>query len=173
MAKITAVQVKNAKPKNKPYKLTDGHGMYLHITPTGKKTWRYRFRVNDKESTLVIGGYPELSLAEARAEREKARALVKEGINPAKKRKGKKQAAIQKAEQERTVKKETFEFVAMDWIGGQSGTWSKGHKEAVIATLKADAFPLLGGHRVDSIKPTMVMKTIKAIEARGALEIAR
>ncbi len=74
---LTALEVKNAKPKEKPYKLTDGHGLFLYVAPSGKKTWRYRFVIAGTESTFVLGEYPVLSLEKARIERAAAREMVK------------------------------------------------------------------------------------------------
>ena len=93
---LTAIQVRNAKAKEKPYKLTDSKGLFLHVATSGKKTWRYRFELsNGKESTFVIGEYPVLSLEAARAKRVELREMVKDGINPADARKKKKQESIE------------------------------------------------------------------------------
>ena len=94
MSKLTAVQVRNAKPKEKPYKLSDGHGMHLHVSKSGKRTWRYRFRINDAESIYVLGEYPQMSLNEARLARMEARELVKVGKNPVQVRKEKRAARL-------------------------------------------------------------------------------
>jgi hypothetical protein len=105
---LTDTQCRNAKPKDKPYKLLDGKGLYLEVKPNGVKAWRYRFELREggtiKESLFAVGDYvvaprgetPEeaqarraggsFTLAEARDERTKARALVKQGINPAHRR---------------------------------------------------------------------------------------
>ena len=80
---LTAIQVRNAKPKDKPYKLADGKGLFLHVATSGKKTWRYRFELSGTESTFVLGEYPVMSLEAARIDRAAKRELVKAGINPA------------------------------------------------------------------------------------------
>ncbi len=80
MSKLTAVQIRQAKPKDKPYKLPDGQGLYFHVAESGKSTWRYRFRVDGKESTCcVLGEYPDMSLEQARKARAEAREQVKAG----------------------------------------------------------------------------------------------
>ncbi len=80
MSKLSAIQVRNAKTKEKPYKLVDGKGLNLHVAKTGTKTWRYRFKIDGKESTFSIGEYPTISLEQARNKRMEARELVKVGI---------------------------------------------------------------------------------------------
>jgi len=172
MSKLTAVQVRNTKPAEKPYKLTDGHGMQLYVSPTGQKSWRYRYRVNGKESTFTLGEYPHMSLEKARAARMEARQLVKEGKNPAELRRLEKAAAIEEKEAELKARKNTFESVSLEWIGLQRERWSKGHADAVLSTLKADVFPAIGSRPIDTIQPPMVLLILRAIESRGALEVA-
>ena len=94
MAKIikplSPVQVRNAKPKDKSYKLFDGGGLYLEVFPTGSRLWRMKFRqANGKKSRLSFGAYPDVSLEQARQKREEARKLKAEGIDPIENRKGK------------------------------------------------------------------------------------
>ncbi len=60
MGKLTALQIRNAQTKEKPYKLSDGHGLYFHVAKSGKKTWRYRYKTAGTESTYVIGSYPKI-----------------------------------------------------------------------------------------------------------------
>ena len=172
MAKLTAVKVKNAKPKNKPYKLTDGHGMYLHVATSGKKTWRYRYKIAGTESTFVLGEYPQMNLEKARKERIEAREKVKEGINPAQERRAVKQEAIAQVKAAQEIQQNSFEAVALEWIKQQKGRWSRDHANAVRATLEADAFPIIGSHSVDTITPPMILQVVRKIENRGALEIA-
>lgn len=173
MAKLTALKVRNAKPKEKPYKLSDGYGMYFHVSKSGKRTWRYRYKIAGIESTFTLGEYPKMTLEMARKARVKARELVSEGVNPATVRREKKQSVIeeQKAKAEKSVK--SFEAVALEWMEKQEQRWSKDHANAVRATLERDAFPLLGKLSVDEIQPPMVIRVLRNIEARGALEIAQ
>jgi hypothetical protein len=82
MSKLTALQVRNAKAREKPYKLSDGYGLFLHISKSGRKTWRYRYKIDGSESTYVLGEYPQMNLSDARAARIQARELVKELKSP-------------------------------------------------------------------------------------------
>lgn len=172
MSKLSAVVVRNAKVKEKPYKLNDGKGLYFHVSNSGRKTWRYRFKIGGKESTFVLGEFPQLSLENARKERIDAREMVKTGINPGKRRKAIRQETIDKHAASIKLIENGFELVALEWIEQQGERWGQEHSNAVLATLRADAFPLLGGISVDSIQPPQVLQVIRAIEKRGSLEIA-
>lgn len=174
---LTALEVKNAKPKEKPYKLPDGKGLYLYVSPSGKKTWRYRFTTaTGTESTFVMGEYPVLTLEKARAERAAAREMVKAGINPGEERRTKKLEAQQaKREAKEIEKKETensFEAIALEWHLNQRDRWAKGHAQAILTTLERDVFPTIGSTVIDQITPPMVLDIVRSIEARGALVIA-
>jgi len=173
MPTLTAVQIRNAKPKDKPYKLADSHGLFLHVAFSGKKTWRYRYKIAGTESTFVMGEYPQMTLEDARNERAKAREMVKKGINPSQERRDIKQETIEQKKASREKKEHNFETVALDWIDQQKERWSRGHRNAIRSTLELDAFPILGSHPVDTITPPMVLQVIRNIENRGALEIAR
>ncbi len=169
---LTALEVKNAKSKEKPYKLTDGQGLFLYVTPKGKKTWRYRFVIAGTESTFVLGEYPVLTLEKARIERAAAREMVKAGKNPGKERRLKKEAVQQTKEIEEIKIENSFEVVAREWHLNQSGRWAKGHAQAILTTLERDVFPVIGNIQIDQITPPMILKILRTIEARGALVIA-
>ncbi|MDN6871466.1 Arm DNA-binding domain-containing protein [Pseudomonas citronellolis] len=78
---LTDLKVRSAKSTDRDWKLSDGGGLFLLVKPTGGKLWRWKYRLQGKENLFAIGGFPQVSLAEARAAREKARALVKQGIH--------------------------------------------------------------------------------------------
>ena len=80
---LTDLKIRSAKSTDRDWKLSDGGGLFLLVKPTGGKLWRWKYRLQGKENLFAIGGFPQVSLAEARAAREKARALVKQGIHPA------------------------------------------------------------------------------------------
>ena len=111
--KLTEVQVKNTKPTDAPYKISDGGGMYLLVNPTGGKYWHLAYRYNNKQKLLALGVYPEVTLAKARKAREKARKLIKDGIDPSEEKKAaKKLANLQSAT--------TFEAIAREWLDKQT-----------------------------------------------------
>jgi integrase len=170
---LTAIQARNAKAKDKPYKLNDGKGLFLHVATSGKKTWRYRYELPPgKESTFVIGEYPVLSLEDARSKRIALREMVKAGICPADVRREEKQATVEAKEAEKKIAENSFHAVAIDWHRHQKDRWSAGHAEAVLKSLERYAFETLGDTPVDEITPPMVLEVVRAIEAKGSLEMA-
>src|SRR5258708_8052548 len=79
---LTDTAARNAKPREKPYKLSDGHGLYLQVEPSGSKLWRLKYRFNDKEKRLSFGAYPVVTLAQARERQLEARRLLGTGVHP-------------------------------------------------------------------------------------------
>ena len=170
---LTAIEVRNAKPKGKPYKLTDGKGLHLHVATSGKKTWRYRFTLAGTESIFVLGEYPALSLEAARVQLATVREKVKAGINPAGERRQEKQAVIQEQAEQKALAKNSFEAIALEWHAQQKDTWSDTHQQQTLLFLQREVFPAIGPLQVDKITPPMVLQILREIESRGALEIAR
>jgi hypothetical protein len=116
--KLTAIQIKAAKPKNKPYKLMDGSGLYLLINKAGCKYWRYNYRFMKKHKTLSIGVFPEVSLKEARGLHYQARQLLSGGVDPAQQRKLDKAIKVEQAEN-------TFGAIAQEWLDKKRPIWAK------------------------------------------------
>lgn len=170
MPKLTALQVRNTKT---PCRLPDGAGLFFEITDTGIKRWLHRFKLGGKNGMYIIGRYPELSLEEARKEHRKAKALIREGKNPAQARRKKKLETIAKENTKKDDRAKSFEFVALEWIKQQRGGWSQPHAEAVIRTLENNVFSEIGTLQIESITPPEVLKILRAIESRGSLEIAK
>ena len=114
---LTDAAIRNAKPSEKPLKLTDGGGLYLEVTPAGGKHWRYCFRLAGRENLFAIGAYPQITLADARKARDQARNLVKQGINPTQHRKQEKNATIEESSN-------TSEANAEAWFREKNAPWS-------------------------------------------------
>ena len=95
---LTQFAITNAKPKARPYKLSDGEGLHLLIQPGGSKLWRFRYQFVGKEKMISLGAFPEVSLAEARGKREDARKLVGAGIDPSQKKKEDRRAVMTAAQ---------------------------------------------------------------------------
>lgn len=163
---LTDLSVRNAKPGARLQKLSDGRGLQLHITPAGSKLWRWAYRFDGKQKLMALGIYPDVSLAQARQTANEARALLAEGTDPMEQRK------TDKIKQERSVDN-TFEIIARAWWKHWSPARSARHAEYVIRRLEADVFPSLGTRPVDEIHAPEVVKMIKIIEERGALDIAK
>lgn len=163
---LTDTQVKNAKPKDKPYKLADGGGMYLEVTPTGGKLWRMKYRRPDgKENRLSFGGYPETTLIEARSKRADARKLLSEGVDPAKERDSGKRIAAEKFAN-------TFEKLAREWHTNKLPTWRESTAKDTLRRLEIDIFPEIGAMPIASITHKDMIAALRKIESRGAQEVA-
>ena len=166
---LTDTRIRNTKPEENPIKLTDGGGLYIEVTPSGGKHWRYRFRLDGKESLFGIGEYPDVKAAEARRLRDEARLLVKQGINPAQQRKLNKIAK----QYERAT---TFEAVAAEWYEGAKAkpsvktgrTWSTGYAGHIDTLLKNDINPHIGSLPIKDIKTPAIYDLLRKIEARQA-----
>ena len=164
---LTDTKARNAKPKDKPYRVADSGGMYLEITPTGAKYWRWKYRFDGKEKRLALGVYPEVTLAAARLNRDTQRKLLKEkGSDPLQARREEKIAAKVRAGN-------TFEAVARQWWDHWKGVRSARHADYVLRRLEADIFPVLGGKPLAEITAPQLLAVIRTIEKRGALDIAK
>lgn len=163
---LTIKAIDSAKPKDKPYKLPDFESLYLYITPSGAKSWRYDYQFNGKRKTLTIGKYPYISLSEARNEKELARQLLAHGKDPSFERK--KSALLANVESDNT-----FKSIASEWHSSKKSTWSKKYANEIISIFERDIFPYIGNEPISKIKPLEMLTVLKAIESRGALEIAK
>lgn len=163
---LTAIEAKNAKPRDKAYQLTDGGGLYLYILPSGGKSWRFKYRFGGKEARLTFGLYPEVSLIAARAKREEIRTLLREGVNPAQRAQEQHLAAA-------AAEAATFRSIAGEWFEDAAPLWSPSHKERVQHRLARDLYPAFGDIPIKSVAPQMVLKALRAIEQRGSIETAK
>lgn len=164
--KLTDRACKNAKPKDDPYKMPDGHSMYLLVKPNGSKYWRMKYRFAGKENLLAFGVYPEISISEAREQRGKARKLLKAGIDPSTaKRDEKREHALNATN--------TFEAVARDWYQHTIEKWSDNHAQTVLRRLEGELFPFLGDRPIRDITAPEIVAVLRKIEARPAYEAAR
>ena len=159
---LTEVKVRNAKPAEKPIKLTDGSGMHLLIQPSGSKYWRLQYRFAGKQKMLALGVYPEISLAAARLRRDEARKLIANNIDPSEKRKS------EKVEEKGLL---TFETVARDWHSSNR-TWSDSHRTTVLNSLITHLFPVIGKRNITELKTRDLLLPLKNAEKSGHLEVA-
>jgi len=165
IAPLSDAKVRTARPQEKETKLFDGGGLFLLITPTGGKLWRFKYRFLGKEKKLNLGAYPEISLGDARQRRDEARKLLANGVDPGEVKKALKAATIAEAENE-------LEVVAREWHTKFSSTWSPSHAETTLRRLQNDVFPALGKRPISEIKAPELLAMLRRIEARGALETA-
>ena len=163
MQKLTATAVKQAKPKAKPYKLADGGGLYLHMKTAGKY-WRYKYRFAGKEKLLALGTYPDISLADARKLHQAARENLADGIDPSSHKKTKKSA-------DQSSSANSFEAVALEWSKTRSKKADSTEKRQ-RALLEKDLLPFIGSRPIADIDAPELLKTLRKIENRGAIETA-
>jgi integrase len=163
---LTHIAIRNAKPSDKRYKLFDGGGLYLEVYPAGGRYWRLKYTYGGKDKRLSLGVYPEVSLADARGLKDKARALLKDGKDPATERR-----LTQTKLEEET--KNTFEAIAQEWLSMGKQRWSVTYTERVTGTMTRCVLPRLGRLPIGQVTPAMVRDVVSLYEARGCLESAR
>ncbi|MRR07841.1 MAG: DUF4102 domain-containing protein [Deltaproteobacteria bacterium] len=162
---LTDTKLRNIRPQAKEIKLFDGGGLFLLVTPSGGKLWRFKYRFGGKEKQLAFGTYPEISLADARLRRDDARKLLVNEVDPGEVKKALKAATVAETES-------SFEVVAREWHNKFSGSWSPSHTETTLRRLQADVFPVLGSRPISDIKAPELLAMLRRIESRGALETA-
>jgi integrase len=162
---LTATSVRNATPESKTKRLYDERGLYLEVSPSGGKWWRFKYRIDGREKRLSLGVYPDVSLKDARESRDEARKLVAKGIDPSAKRKAEKSLSEENGAN-------TFHVVAREWWQKQVPTWSEIHAENVIARLEKNIFPWLGKEPIAGITAPDLLVVIRRVEDRGAIETA-
>jgi len=163
--KLTDTAIKNAKPKEKSYKMSDGDGMFVLIHINGSKYWRMKYYFAGKEKILALGVYPDVGLADARERRTQARKVLAAGNDPGAVKKEAKRLAIMSAEN-------NFEAIAREWHEKRGHVWTPKYSVKILNRLKADIFPKLGSRPITDIKAPELLSTIMEIEKRGALYIA-
>ena len=163
---LTDIQIKRAKPQDKPYTMNDGHGLSLLIKPDGSKGWRFRFRFAGKARLMSFGSYELVSLAEAREKRDTACKQVANGIDPVEERKAQKLA-------QKLSTENSFESVSREWHAAKADRWTIAYREEIIKTFEQDVFPFIGKRPISEIKPLELLEVLKRIEKRGALEKTR
>lgn len=162
---LTNAAVKAAGARPRAYKMADERGLYLFVAPTGLKSWRMKFRLQGREKLLTIGSWPEVTLADARAQCDQAREQLRRGEDPCGARKRAAVAANDAAW--------TFETAARAWHAHQRRAWTDVHAADVLDSLERDVFPAIGAAELAAITPPAVLRILRAIEDRGAAQTAR
>lgn len=165
---LVDVTIKKAKPREKDYKLSDGGGLYLLVASTGGKRWRFKYRFDGKEKLLSLGVYPDISLADARDGRDKARKFVANGIDPSADRKALKES---KAE----LQANSFEVIAREWhkhmVDGKA--WSMEHATTIMNRMESDIFPWIGKKPITEVTAKEIKAILDRVKGRGVIETAR
>lgn len=166
---LSTLQIKTAKPRERAYKLADGGGLYLLVQPSGSKLWRYKFRIGRVEGLQALGSFPEVSLAEARAEHASARKLVDQGIHPVQERKRQREAlALEYLHRDQGA----FETVLAHWDAATSTSLKPGTIQQRTREITNDLLPALGSRPIAGITRLELTEVLKTVEKR-APEVAR
>ena len=160
---LTDAHCRNAKPREKLYRLNDHKGLYLEVKPSGVKAWRYRYTLHGNASMYALGDYPDVKLSEARQLCEGARKLVKQGISPAQQRQIDRIRQVSEA-------KNTFELVAKEWL--QTKDWQTITKQRRLDMMNRVVFPKIGAMPVRDVTPVHVLNILQDTVKRGAPSVA-
>jgi integrase len=162
---LTDTKVLKAKPAEKAFKLFDGQGLFMIVTPTGGKWWRLKYRRDEKEQTLSVGTYPNITLAQARDKAKGLRSSVANGVDPSAQRTAEK---LLRREQIAN----SFEAIAREWLIAYGKRTTAEYTQRIARRMENDIFPAIGRRPISDIKAADVLKAVKKIEARGARETA-
>ncbi len=141
---MTNVKIKGAQPKDKPYKLNDGKGLFLLVHPNGSKYWRMKYHFQGKEKLYSIGVYPTVSLADARKKCLEAKEQLAQGINPTQ--------VKQQTKNSSELTTNTFQQIAEKWIGIKSKTWSENYTKKLVQSFKKNLYPFIVEIPIEQIK---------------------
>jgi hypothetical protein len=160
---LTRLKIESEKPSLRRQRLFDGRGLYLEISPTGGRWWRFKYRFAGKEKRISLGVYPEVGIKEARDRREDARKQVAAGIDPGAKRKAEAAALVENTEN-------TFKAVAEEWVKLNSNKWSSANTYKITRLFERDIYPWIGERAVSGIGAQELLRVCRRIEGRNANE---
>jgi len=158
---LTDTKVKNLKPKETQYRVSDSNGLYIEVRNTGSKYWRQNYRYNNKQKTLSHGVYPRVSLAKARKLRDEALEQLTDGLDPAK------QKRLLKA-----TRLNTFGSIALEWFEKQQENWKPAYAQKLWHQLEKDVLPYLENEPITQVTVTDLFNILKRVEQRNALDLA-
>jgi integrase len=163
---LTDTAIRKSRPSEKPYKLSDGRGLFLLVQPSGGKLWHYRYSFEGKEKLMAFGPNPDVTLAMARERHQEARRVLESGVDPMAQRKAEKAAAKASTEG-------SFQSVAALWLAHWREGVTERHAGYVERRMTADILPALGAKPIEQIAAPEIVALVKAVEGRGAREIAK
>lgn len=163
---LSDTKARNAKPRSKPYKIADGDGLFLLITPSGSKYWRMKYFFAGKEKLLALGVYPEVSLADARERRTQARKLLAAGNDPSEMKRQSRRAAIANSAN-------SFESIAREYLEKRAHEWTPGHVIARTGQIERYLLPQLGNRPIAEITALDMLEVLRAVEAKGILDTTK
>ncbi len=163
--KLADTFIRHVVANGKVQKHSDGGGLFLYVTPTGKKSWRLAYRFAGRQKLISLGPYPSVSLREAREKREDAKKLLREHIDPSQARRQAREAAAEAA-------RNSFEDVAREWYAKYSPKWVPSYRKTVIRILEENLFPYVGKRPINAITSRELLTVLRRVEERDALTIA-
>lgn len=159
---LTDTEIRKAKFRSQAYRMSDGGGLHLFVTPPGGKLWRWKYRFEGREKLMSFGSYPDVSLSSARERHAEARKLLATGTDPMAERKA------EKATTENSLQS-VFRVWFEHWRDGKSPR----HADYVKRRMEADILPSLGARPIAAIEAPELVAMVKAIEERGARDMAK
>jgi integrase len=163
---LTNLAIKTAKPRGKAYKLSDEKGLFLLVQPTGSLWWRLKYRFQGKEKLISLGTFPEISLAEARDQRDAAKRLLAKGVDPSEHRKTTKSILLAQAAN-------TFESTAREWLSKRTEIWNPASEARNLRRLELHVFPRLGKYPVARLTARQFLDAVREVESNGTKDTAR
>jgi integrase len=165
---LGAIEVEKVKPGSKPQHLFDGGGLFLLVTPSGGKWWRFKYNYAGKSKTISFGTYPEVSLSDARQRREEARKLLANDIDPSMNRK-----AVKTAKEELLAN--SFEVIAQEWHAKMVSekAWTAEHAVTIMNRMEKDMFPWIGSRPITEVTAKDIRTILDRVKGRGVVETAR
>lgn len=165
---LTNTEVKQAKPRTREYNLADGQGLYLRVKPNGSKLWLFNYSrpFTKQRANISLGSYPDLSLANARAKRQKMRELLAEDIDP-------KHFKIEQTRQQKEAHESTLNQVFYKWLGTKKSKVSPGYAKDIEGAFLLHIDPKLGKLPIHKISARDAISAIEPIAAKGALETVK
>lgn len=160
---LTDKKITAARPQKRRYKLADGQGMYLLITPDSGRYWRLKYRFGGREKLLALGPYPSVTIKEARDRRDDARKALRDHRDPGAEKQAAKRAST-------IAGKNTFEAVAKDWHAKARNAWDSRHATRVWHSIEKDLLPNLGRRPIAEIDAPELLAVLRKLESRGAHE---
>jgi hypothetical protein len=158
---LNDTQVRNAKPRQSAYKLFDERGLFLLVSPSGARLWRFKYRTNGREKLIALGAYPDVPLKRARDKRDEARRLLADGIDPSVER-----------QERRAAQLDTFEGIAKEWLELQRKSLAPETIAILSARLNSGLYPYIGSRPIAAITAQELLGALRRIEARGRHETA-
>ena len=158
---LSDTQLRNFRPKDKLYRVSDSHGLCIEINPNGSKLWRHRYRFNNNATMIALGTYPEISLLDARQARDRNKQLLNKGINP-------KQPKIDNYSD--NPDGISFKGMFLNWINNKKDEWTPGYTEDTLQRANSYLLPTIGKIPIDEISSPDMLKLLLEIQEKGLLD---